>query len=158
MLTLKKTKIELDDPNFATVLASIESDFINEISKPRTYSNYIFKYHSDHISPSAVFNKFIQGDSKYHKKMSYDNSRIQRLHWIHEILDYMIANNFLDPNGEIALYYCEDKKTYYIVHKKSKYVIFMNETGKNTLMIGSAFIPDEQYYNRIINHQFCYSL
>jgi hypothetical protein len=141
MPSLYTIKIYETDQNFTEKLEKIKKQFIKELKKKREYNGKKITYHSEKISYDAVFDKFIIGKPEYHQTNKVDIRRVQRLHWIHIILDYMIENNFFDPKGNIVVRKMGDGG-YVILYEDKNYAIFFN-MKKTEIFIGTAYVPEE---------------
>lgn len=151
MLKLFKTRLDPSDPKYSDKIESIKSKFLKEIAKTRIYKDYQIFHHSDTISDEAVYQKFIIGGEAYHKTKNVDYRRLERLHWVHEIIDYMIKNDFKDPSNQIKIHIkVPDDSTRFLIYDKFNYIVILNiDLRKKRILISTAYVPEDNYYKKI---------
>ncbi|MDY0294744.1 MAG: hypothetical protein RBQ71_02945 [Acholeplasmataceae bacterium] len=146
MLKLHTKDVPVNEPAKRFKIISIRNYFVAEIRKTRIYKEYIIKYHSydnPETDEEKCFKKFAVGKPENHVTDKIDINRLKRMHWIHNILDYMISNDFQDPSGLIkitsdSIDTTRDKFNLYIIYEKYNYVVMIN-VRKPFMIVSSGF-------------------
>lgn len=157
MIKLHTVSVPHDSVGFSKAIEKIRKYFLVEIMKPRTYKDYYIRYHSfDDVEndQERCFLKFAVGKPENHKTAKLDISRVKRLHWVHEILDYMIRNNFSDPNNRIiattdTINLYGDEVNLYLVFKEYSYILIIN-INKKIMLVSTAYVANEQTIDRYL--------